>query len=319
MKIGVVGYGVIGRVHVKVLNELGFFVTAICDNDPEKLKELNGVKTYSDYNEMLKSEKLDAVHICTPHYLHKEMIIKALKLGVNVLSEKPMCIKREDIDEILKAEKESSAILGVSFQNRFNPAVKYAENYLKGKKILGGYGTLLWKRDKVYYSSGAWRGKKKTEGGGVLINQAIHTIDLLIKLVGEPKTLIANVSNNTLKGVIDVEDTAFIKCSDGGEFTFFASNGSECDFPVTISVKTTEGTVTLVQNEVYVNGEKIDVGKAEAFYGKSVYGSGHYALIKEFYRCVEKKEKFAIDGSEAAKAVKIVLAAYESDGKPVGI
>ncbi len=319
MKIGIVGYGVIGHVHAEVIKELGQKVTAVCDIDGEKLKTVDFAKTYSDFDEMIKNEDLDVVHICTPHYLHKEMIVKALGKGINVLSEKPMCIKKEDIDEIIEAEKNSSAIFGVSFQNRYNPAVQKAKEFLSGKKILGSYATMFWKRDKEYYSSGAWRGKIATEGGGVLINQFIHTIDLLCYLTGTPKKLIANVMNNTLKGVIEVEDTAFIKCFDGSDFCVFATNGSTQDFPVNIVIKTDGGTVTIIQNDLYINGEKVEVSGNAGFYGKSVYGSGHFALIGDFYGCIKEGRKFPIGAKEAATAVKIVLKAYESRGEIVDI
>lgn len=319
MNIGIVGYGVIGHVHEQVLKELGFKVKAICDNDPEKLKTVKDALAYEDFEKMLAIEKLDAVHICTPHYLHTEMIIAALNRNINVLCEKPMCIKKEDVPRILRAEESSRATLGICFQNRYNPAVVYAKEYLKDKKISGGYGTVVWKRDRKYYSSGAWRGKKSTEGGGVLINQAIHTVDLLQYLAGEPKNLISNVANDTLKGIIEVEDTAFIKCFNGGEFVVFATNGSAIDFPTSITVKTDSETVTVKQNDVYINGEKKEVGGKAAFYGKSCYGDGHFALIKDFYERVKKGERFPIDGKEGAKSVKIVLSAYESDGKTVNI
>ena len=95
MKSAIIGYGVIGAVHYQVLQELGVEI-AVCDTDKEKLSALTGVKTYSDYKEMLRSFAPDVVHICTPHYLHAEMVVECLNQGKNVLCEKPLCIKEEE-------------------------------------------------------------------------------------------------------------------------------------------------------------------------------------------------------------------------------
>ena len=117
MRSAVVGYGVIGRHHAKLLSAMGH-LCAVCDINSEVLVGLDGVTLYSDYTEMLEREELDAVHICTPHYLHADMIIAALERGIHVLCEKPICIREEDIDRILEAEKRSGAMLGICHQNR---------------------------------------------------------------------------------------------------------------------------------------------------------------------------------------------------------
>ena len=115
MKSAVVGHGVIGKHHAKILSDLGI-LCAVCDVDRDALKDLENVKLYRDYIEMLDREKPDAVHICTPHYLHADMVMEALGRNINVLCEKPLCICREDIKRILEAEKNSKAMLGVCHQ-----------------------------------------------------------------------------------------------------------------------------------------------------------------------------------------------------------
>ena len=109
MKIAIVGLGVIGKLHYSALCSLGENVIALCDIDDSAMASYDGVRKYTDYKAMLDAEELDAVHICTPHYLHADMIIEALERNVNVLSEKPLCIKEEDIGRILEAEKNSAA------------------------------------------------------------------------------------------------------------------------------------------------------------------------------------------------------------------
>ena len=118
MKIVVVGLGSIGKVHVKILEEQGLTITAVCDIDKEKLEKYSRFAQYTNYIEMLEKEKPDVVHICTPHYLHADMVISALERNINVLCEKPLCIKEEDIPRILSAECNSKAKLGVCLQNR---------------------------------------------------------------------------------------------------------------------------------------------------------------------------------------------------------
>ena len=100
MRAAVIGHGVIGKHHVKILSEMGV-LSAVCDVDKNALQGLEGIELYENYIEMLDKEKLDAVHICTPHHLHAEMIIAALDRSINVLCEKPLCIKEEDIPRIL--------------------------------------------------------------------------------------------------------------------------------------------------------------------------------------------------------------------------
>ena len=113
MKTAVAGIGVIGRVHVEVLRELGHAPAAVCDVIPERRESVAGAKGYGDFSEMLAKERPDVVHICTPHMLHADMIVEALGRDINVLCEKPLCIKAEDIPRILEAEKNSRGMLGV--------------------------------------------------------------------------------------------------------------------------------------------------------------------------------------------------------------
>ena len=136
MKTAIVGLGVIGNVHYNVLKNMGNCAVAVCDVDSKKLSQFDGVEKYTDYVEMLDRVKPEVVHICTPHYLHEQMIISALERDINVLCEKPLCISREEIDRILIAEKKSKAQLGVCHQNRYNLENVFVKDYLKDAKIL---------------------------------------------------------------------------------------------------------------------------------------------------------------------------------------
>lgn len=319
MKIAVVGLGVIGTVHVSILKNFGYDPVALCDIDKEKLAKYEGVKRYTDYIKMLDEVKPEAVHICTPHYLHAEMVIEALGRNINVLCEKPLCIKAEDIERILEAERNSDAQLGVCFQNRYNPVSRFAKDFLKGKKVEGGVGTVFWDRGPDYYASGPWRGKWDTEGGGVLINQAIHTLDLVEWLIGEPEYVTASISNLTLSDFIEVEDTVSAVFSGKNNFSFFATNGSCGSFPIEITIKTENDIIRIFDNHAVINDEMKTFEKGNKIYGKDCYGTGHELLIDDFYSCLGSGRKFEIDGTEAAKVVKLVLGVYASGGKKVKI
>ncbi len=318
MKSAVIGLGVIGKVHAELLKQNGT-LAAVCDCDGEKLRLYQGVRGYNDWRELLEKERPDALHICTPHCLHAEMTVAALEQNINVLCEKPLYMRREEIEKILSAERNSRAQLGVCFQNRYNPSSLYAKNFLRGKTVSGGAGTLVWRRDKQYYASAQWRGTRAGEGGGVLINQALHTVDLLCWFLGVPDFVTATVCNLSLQNVIEVEDTAVVRCTGKSGFSLFATNGGARDFPPEIVLQAEGGELRVLPNGVFVNGEKVPVARMREGLAKPCYGGGHGALIEDFYNCLRTGRKFEIDGKEGAKAVKIVLAAYESAGKEVKV
>ncbi|MBO5269218.1 MAG: Gfo/Idh/MocA family oxidoreductase, partial [Clostridia bacterium] len=261
----------------------------------------------------------DVVHICTPHYLHADMIVAALRRNVNVLCEKPMCIREEDIPRILEAERASSAQLAVCHQNRYNGANRFVKDYLADKKVECAAGHVSWHRDAAYYASGAWRGRWETEGGGVLINQALHTFDLLQWFCGMPDTLTASTANLTLDGKIEVEDTATVLCrgENGGNFTFTATNGNVKDCPVEISIRADGEWIKLMPKYVVVGDELHLFKDRHHMLGKTCYGSGHEVLIADFYDCIKTGRKFPIDGTEASKVIRLILAVYGSHGKTV--
>ena len=318
MRAAIIGFGVIGNVHAKIIPQYGT-LEAVCDIDESVFEKCPDAKHYSDYIKMLDEVRPDVVHVCTPHYLHADMVIAALGRGINVLCEKPLCIKLEDIDRILEAEKKSSAKLGVCLQNRYNSSNIAVKSYLEGKKVEVGVGQVSWHRDEKYYASGAWRGKWDTEGGGVLINQALHTLDLMQWLCGMPERLTATVSNLTLRHAIEVEDTASILCSGDSSFNFYASIGTVRDCPVEITLRA-DGEWIKIMPKYTVFGNRIECyEETRHMRGKECYGSGHEALISDFYNCISTGRKFTIDGAEGAKVVKLILAAYASGGEWVEI
>lgn len=285
----IVGYGAIGPVHAAAFEYVeGAKLYAVCDNNPEKIArcvEKYDVKTYSDFDEMLLDEKIDAVHICTPHYLHYEMTMKAMRAGKTVLTEKPVTMKREEFEKLLKmpgAEK-----IAVVFQNRLNPCVKKLKCMIdEGSfgKLICVKGILTWIRDAAYYQQDAWRGKWETEGGGVLINQAVHTLDLMSWLGGEIESCRAQKNNFSLENVIEVEDTfsAYFKYKSGASGVFFATNAYGVNDSPELQMVFENAQARYIDGKLFINGELIEED-SKATGAKSYWGKGHAALIKLLY------------------------------------
>ena len=326
MRAGIIGLGAISPLHIRAILNRGQKITAICDVDSEKRQKVNAefglnAEEYSDYNALLASGKVDVVHVCTPHYLHAEIICTALGANIHVLCEKPLAINFEQLDAIEKAVNNSSATLGVCFQNRYNASVLYLKEFFKNKEISAATANLVWHRGKDYYSSAKWRGKKQYEGGGVMINQAIHTLDLLQWFCGMPESVIAHCSNNSLKDVIDVEDTAFgcFSLKNGGNFIINATNSAASCFPIVLMFQSKTDAVELSGDNLIVNGTFVTKSDGAPIFGKEEWGVGHDKLIKEFYNCLENGKKFPIDFYEASKTVKLILKMYQSNGEKVNI
>ena len=205
-------------------------------------------------------------------------------------------------------------MLGVCLQNRYEP------NFLRLKATSGeegvaaAFGVVAWRRDADYYASGAWRGKWATEGGGVMINQALHTLDLLQWLCGMPQTVTAHLSDDHLQGVIEVEDTAtaHFRLPDGRAFQLFATTACTSDFPAQLQLITCAGHRYFADNtSLCRDGEPLP-GEKSATLGKTVWGSGHCRLIADFYRHLSEGTHFPIDAHEGAKVIRLILAMYVS-------
>lgn len=326
MNVAIIGAGTIAPLHVRALLNCGQRVTAVCDIVPEKAKRLSeefslGAKVYSDYIEMLNSEEIDVVHVCTSHYLHAPMVCAALERNINVLCEKPLAISYAQLDKIETAVKKSKAVLGVNLQNRFNKSVLYLKRYFANKEILSAEAHLIWKRDEKYYGQDEWRGKWATEGGGVMINQALHHLDVLQYICGMPVSVIADVKNYSLRDSIEVEDTAFgiFTLPNGGNFIINATNAAKHCFPIGVMISSGKETAELSGDNIILNGKFVTRENGLPIYGKEEWGTGHQNLIGDFYDCLNTGRKFSVDFYEGSKVVRLVLAMYESHGNNIRI
>ena len=153
-----------------------------------------------------------------------------------------------------------------------------------------------------------------------MINQALHTLDLMLLLMGTPDTVTATCENRRLAGVIEVEDTAsaLFRYADGRLFSFFATNCSGADFPVQMVLRTEDKkTITLTSATLSVNGESSAFSHDKTEGGKRVWGNGHEALIADFYASIRENRPFAVNGEEGARVIRAILAMYRSHGKEI--
>lgn len=311
-KVCIIGCGAISGVHIEaVKNCKNAELYGICDIDEskkEKADKLN-VRFFADFDDVLCDKEVNAVHICTPHYLHFEMIKKALERGKKVVCEKPCVITKAEFDEL----KTLGGIEKVSFvmQNRLNKSIeelkKLIENDALGN-IVGISGILTWHRTKEYYGQADWRGKWATEGGGVLINQAIHTLDLMTYFAGEVDSVEANMANLSLSDAIEVEDTctAYLKFKSGISGVFFATNANAENDDFEITVYFEKGTAKCAMGKLFVSGKEICANE-KAVIGKNYWGKMHEKLIADFY---DKNSFFDINSVE--NTMNTLFAMYES-------
>ncbi|MBQ9774080.1 MAG: Gfo/Idh/MocA family oxidoreductase [Clostridia bacterium] len=328
-RVAVIGCGAISGNHINGILAAGQTVCALCDIDPAHAEEkaaqygLKDIKIYTDYVEMLDREQPDSVHICTPHYLHAPMCVEALGRNINVLCEKPLSINMDQLHAVLKAEKESRAQLGVCQQNRFEPNMLWLMDFIKEHGVKSALGIVSWERNEKYYRSAEWRGTILEEGGGVMINQALHTLDLMQHLCGMPTHVTSHIANDFHKDYTEVEDTTatHFDLADGMRFEFFATTAATGNLPVQLQFVTKDGKCVVAANDfVVVDGKQVeieDTRKASNMVGKAVWGTGHAILIEEFYRCIREGEPFRIPGTEGAKVIQLILSMYHSHGNRI--
>lgn len=325
MKVAVIGCGGVSIMHFKALQaNPDTEIIASCDIKPEradkKAAEFGG-KAYYDFDELLNCEKPDSIHICTPHYLHTPMAVRALKAGINVLLEKPCSVSIEEIARLKAAQDESGKQLAICFQNRYNLCVCEAKKIIESEemgKIKAVRAFVTWSRGKDYYSDD-WHGTADKECGGVLINQAIHTVDLVQYLGGRCKKITAHVANDHLKGIIEVEDNASILMELEGGVTalLYATTAYTENSGVIIEISLEKGRLRLEGERLFVfdregNIKDITDKTDEVYHGHSYWGTGHSALINDYYDCLKTGRKFIIDAYEGSRAAAMVAASYAS-------
>jgi len=214
LRFAVIGLGGMGAKHAQNLSHhhaYGIILVSACDNDPavvEKQKfELPRIPLYLDYHEMIAKEEIDAVLIATPHYSHVQIAMDCLEKGLNVLVEKPLAVTAMEAEKLVAlAKKYPHQLCGVAFNQRSNPVYSKAKEYLPALKTIRSarFDISNWYRSDSYYRLNSWRGSYALEGGGCLINQCHHQLDLIVYLLGLPDAVEAHCA--TVDRNIDVEN-----------------------------------------------------------------------------------------------------------------
>ncbi len=322
-RVGVIGCGVISDVHIPLIKK-NHKLVAVCDlklDVAKKIGEENGCNYYRNFVDMLENESLDSIHILTPHNIRYEIAELACKKGIHFIIEKPLAHTYEEAQKLIELlQIYPNVEATVVYQNRRNRSyIKLKEELGKGEtgKVKGLEATVFWRRDLNYYEAAPWRGKKLEGGGGLLINQAIHTIDYLQDIGGE----IENISGQVFKLknlTLDVEDTASIKLDfKNGVQGFFS--GTLCNFnntSVTLKVYCENGTYTIRDGKLLLSkdNEEIVLQRDEKGEIKDYYGASHEKEIDCFYNSLGKNKKLYLPLEESLKSLKIITDIYkESD------
>ena len=329
INFGIIGFGKIGPRHKKKIDENKYCnLKAVCDIDKKKLKELKGhdIKLYTDYREMLKSNDIDIVSICTPNYLHAQMTIDALNAGKHVLCEKPMALSVWDCEKMIEAELKNNKNLFIIKQNRYNPPVQAVKSLLEENKLGKLFSIIVncyWNRNRDYFAASPWKGERAKDGGA-LFTQFSHFIDLLYWFGGEVKSVYAYAKNYN-HPEIEIEDTGVvaIKFENDAIGTFNFTNcayGKNMEGSITIFGE--NGTVKIggqyLNTLEYQNIENFKIKNIPESRGPNDYGtykgsmSNHHKVYENVVNVLSNKGDIDVGGMDGMQTVKIVEAIYKS-------
>lgn len=321
-RVAIIGCGDVAAVHFEAIAAIeGAELVAVCDSDPGRLAAASaaqGVPGYEDLAAMLDEARPDVVHICTPHNQHADPAIAALERGINVICEKPLASTLADGERLAAAAAASTARIGICFQNRYNQAVAaMAQRLASGEfgAVQGGAGTVMWFRDASYYHNRPWRGLWSGGGGGLLMNQAIHTLDLLQWMMGEVTSVSGRAATHALGAAIEVEDTAelVLTHAKGVRSVFYATLANSVNAPITVDIVAERATLHLRGDLTITHHDgRVEVveERRAASGGRDYWGVSHQLYIADFYAQLGKPGPFWIDPAEALKTLRIIKDVY---------
>ena len=329
--IGLVGAGAVAALHAEAIRSLpNAKLAGCCDGGSGRAKALaerHQCKVFADYQSLIQSPEVEVVVIATPSGLHLEPTVLAAAHRKPVLCEKPLEITTARIDQMIGAHERAGTQLGCIFNYRYDETVGYIRKALSSKrlgKITYAGVDVPWWRDADYYS-GSWKGTKALDGGGALMNQSIHMVDLLQHLMGPVRSLFAY--SETLAHEIEVEDTAVValQFENGALGQIYGSTAAYPGQPRALNIRGNRGTIQQLEDSLAVwsfadtlpEDNAIRERFALAGTGGSAdpmaikYGN-HAQCIAEFLETLETGHSFSVDGTEARKSVEILEAIYRS-------
>ena len=313
IRFGIIGAGMIGPFHAEAISQLDeaelIGVATTREKTAKPFAEKFGAKVwYTDYHKLLRREDIDVVNICTPPFLNEEIAVAAARAGKHVIVEKPMAINLTEADRMITACRKSKVKLSVIFQTRFNESAQRIKKIIdEGKfgKLIMGDAYVKWFRTQEYYDSAAWRGTWDKEGGGALINQAIHTIDLLQWFMGEVDSLYALIDTAIHK--IEVEDVAVavLKFKSGAMGVIEGSTAIYPGLPRRLGIHGERG-------EEKVRGFK-DKKLGDTSSDPTHHSiENHKLQIRDFVEAVKEDREPFVSGLEGRKSLEIIRGIYKS-------
>jgi UDP-N-acetyl-2-amino-2-deoxyglucuronate dehydrogenase len=328
--IGIVGAGIIGNVHAYAFSEMPeakiIGVAEPREDAGKQLAEKTGGKWYASYVELLENPDIDLIVLATPSGMHPDQAVLASRAGKHVITEKPMAITSEGATRMIEAAREAGTHLAVVFQNRLAPDVVRVKRAIEagyiGKPIFGN-AFVHWKRTQEYYdANGGWRGTWALDGGGALINQSIHTIDLLQWTLGGVDTVQAHAA--TLRHNIEAEDTASasVKFISGALGVIQGTTASGGDNPVKLEIIGEQGKVVVEGGQVttWQGTQELsddllteeDHALTDGWRADEKFGEPHRRQFRQIIKEIQANGNPPFAGTEARKAVDLILSIYES-------
>ena len=333
--IGLVGTGMIANFHTRAIADADGVHLVGCVSEPfEAAKDFaakNDCQAYESLDKMLADPNIHAVSVCTPSGIHLEPALAAAKAGKHVVVEKPLEITTERCDQIIQECEKNGVKLVVAFQSRFHESsrlIKEAVDAGRFGKLTMGDAYVKWYRSQEYYDSGAWRGTWEIDGGGALMNQAIHSVDLLVWLMGPVKEIHALTDTLTHER-IEVEDVAVatLRFANGALGVIEATTTAFPGALKRIEVIGSGGTAVLEEEDIVTwqfadetpQDEEIRkrmAGKTESGGGaadpSAISHHGHTQLFEELVAAVKEDRPSLLDGHEGRRSVEVIRAIYES-------
>lgn len=346
LRVGIAGCGAISRNHLEAFRALdNVQIIGVCDIDPDRARATAaawGIPAAVTTVGELLGLGLDLVSVCTPHPTHENVVLQAAAAGVHVLCEKPIAIDLASAERMVTACEEAGVKLGVLFQRRFWPAAQRIRAAIDdgtlGRPIMGQCSVMLH-RDPGYYSRDAWRGTWANDGGGVLMTQAIHYIDLLQWFMGDVAEVYGKINTYKHGDHIEVEDSAaaVITFTSGAMATLEASTAASPSLGVQIRVTGETGASASLTEFPEGSDGRVDLWAAsETISSEPAHPEGilanvdlatingqliphHTTQVRDFVQALRDGKEPAVTGGAATKALRILLAVYESSrtGLPV--
>ncbi|MGW7680478.1 Gfo/Idh/MocA family protein [Kribbella sp. NPDC054772] len=332
MRFALIGAGAIGTVHARLIDTLGNDATLVAVVDQSldragKIVEQYGGRAYASAAEAYAAEEIDAVAICLPSALHADNAIEALHAGKHVIVEKPVDITLAAADRLIAAQCETGRTVAVISQRRFQPPVTQIRTAIDTGalgRVTSGIAESAFFRPQSYYDGDDWRGTLAIDGGGALMNQGIHALDLLVWMLGRPVQVSAQTGRLAHEG-IEVEDLAgaSILFESGAIGLMLASTAAYPGRPVRLTIHGDQGTAVLDDDQLaYFAAAEASQPEAPVLDGPADWGPtelAHLAQYRDFIAAVQDGREPAVSLEAGRRSLATVLAVYESarEGRPV--